>query len=75
MGEGYTEIGTVLTEGGPEGGEGVGVIVVSRFSGASYSGVRLSSEDGRRNLYLAPPAALRLAILLGSAAERDVNIR
>jgi hypothetical protein len=30
---------------------------------------------GRRNLYLNPEAALRLAILLAAAAERDIDIR
>jgi hypothetical protein len=75
MQEGYTELGSVLTDERPEGSEGAGVIVVGRFKGDPYDGVQLSYDAGRRNLYLTPEAALRLAILLGAAVERDIDIR
>jgi hypothetical protein len=39
------------------------------------TGVQLSYDAGRRNLYLTPEAALRLAILLAAAVERDIDIR
>ena len=67
--------GTVLTDQRPEDSEGDGVIVVGRFKGDPYDGVQLSYDAGRRNLYLTPEAALRLAILLAAAAERDIDIR
>jgi hypothetical protein len=75
MEEGYTQLGTVLTDQRPEDSEGDGVIVVGRFKGDPYDGVQLSYDAGRRNLYLTPEAALRLAILLAAAAERDIDIR
>ena len=75
MEEGYTELGTVLTDQRPEDSEGDGVIVVGRFKGEPYDGVQLSYDAGRRNLYLTPEAALRLAFLLAAAVERDIDIR
>lgn len=75
MEEGYTQLGTVLTDQRPEDSEADGVIVVGRFKGDPYDGVQLSYDAGRRNLYLTPEAALRLAILLAAAAERDIGIR
>src|SRR6266542_2268099 len=75
MQEGYTQLGSVLTDQRPEDSEGDGVIVVGRFKGDPYDGVQLSYDAGRRNLYLTPEAALRLAILLGAAVERDIDIR
>jgi hypothetical protein len=75
MEEGYTQLGTVLTDQRPEDSEADGVIVVGRFKGDPYDGVQLSYDAGRRNLYLTPEAALRLAILLAAAAERDIDIR
>ena len=77
MEEGYTQIGSVLTDQRPEDSEseGDGVIVVGRFKGDPYDGVQLSYDAGRRNLYLTPEAALRLAILLAAAAEKDIGIR
>jgi len=51
------------------------VIVVGRFKGDPYDGVQLSYQDGRRNLHMTPEAALRLAILLGAAVEKDIDIR
>jgi hypothetical protein len=51
MEEGYTQLGTVLTDQRPENSEGDGVIVVGRFKGDSYDGVQLSYDAGRRNLY------------------------
>jgi hypothetical protein len=75
MEEGYTQLGTVLTDQRPEDSGGDGVIVVGRFKGDPYDGVQLSYDAGRRNLYLTPEAALRLAILLAAAAERDIDIR
>jgi hypothetical protein len=75
MQEGYTQLGSVLTDERPEDSEGAGVIVVGRFKGDPYDGVQLSYDAGRRNLYLTPEAALRLAILLGAAVERDIDIR
>jgi hypothetical protein len=50
-------------------------IVVGRFKGDPYDGVQLSYEAGRRNLYLTPEGALRLAFLLAAAVERDIDIR
>jgi hypothetical protein len=38
-------------------------------------GSRLSYDAGRRNLYLTPEGALRLAFLLAAAVERDLDIR
>jgi hypothetical protein len=55
--------------------EGDGVIVVGRFKGDPYDGVQLSYDAGRRNLYLTPEGALRLALLLAAAGERDIDIR
>jgi hypothetical protein len=52
MEEGYTQLGTVLTDRRPEDGEGDGVIVVGRFKGDPYDGVQLSYDAGRRKLYL-----------------------
>jgi hypothetical protein len=75
MQEGYTQLGTVLTDQRPADSERDGVIVVGRFKGDPYDGVQLSYQDGRRNLYLTPEAALRLAILLGAAVEKDIDIR
>src|SRR5215218_4331390 len=54
MEEGYTQLGTVLTDQRPEDSEGDGVIVVGRFKGDPYDGVQLSYDAGRRNLYLTP---------------------
>jgi hypothetical protein len=64
-----------VTDQRPEDSEGDGVIVVGRFKGDPYDGVQLSYDAGRRNLYLTPEAALRLAILLAAAVERDIDIR
>jgi hypothetical protein len=64
--EGYTQLGTVLTDGVSEDSEGDGVIVVGRFKGGPYDGVQLSCDAGRRNLYLTPEGALRLAFLLAA---------
>jgi hypothetical protein len=75
MEEGYTQLGTVLTDQRPQDSEGDGVIVVGRFKGDPYDGVQLSYDAGRRNLYLTPEGALRLAILLAAAVERDIDIR
>ena len=75
MEAGYTQVGTVLTDQRPEGTEIDGVIVVGRFNGVSYDGVQLSYDAGRRNLYLTPEGALRLAFLLAAAVERDIDIR
>jgi hypothetical protein len=69
MEEGYTQLGTVLTDQRPEDSEGDGVIGVGRFKGGPYDGVQLSYAAGLRNLYLTPEAALRLAILLAAAAD------
>ena len=54
MEEGYTQLGTVLTDQRPEDSEEDGVIVVGRFKGDPYDGVQLSYDAGRRNLYLTP---------------------
>jgi hypothetical protein len=75
MEEGYTQLGTVLTDQLPEENEGDCVIVVGRFKGDPYDGVQLSYDAGQRNLYLTPEGALRLAILLAAAVERDIDIR
>jgi hypothetical protein len=75
MEEGYTQLGTVLTDQRPKDSEGDGVIVVGRFKGDPYDGVQLSYDAGRRNLYLTPEGALRLAFLLAAAVERDIDIR
>jgi hypothetical protein len=75
MEEGYTQLGTALTDQRPDDSEGDGVIVVGRFKGDPDDGVQLSYDAGQRNLYLTPEAALRLAILLAAAAERDIDIR
>ena len=75
MEKGYTQLGTVLTDQRPENSEGDGVIVVGRFKGDPYDGVQLSYDAGRRNLYLTPEGALRLAFLLGAAVERNIDIR
>jgi hypothetical protein len=47
MEEGYTELGTVLTDERPEDSEGDGVIVVGRFKGDPYDGVQLSYDASR----------------------------
>jgi hypothetical protein len=52
MEEGYTQLGTVLTDQRQANSEGDGVIVVGRFKGDPYDGVQLSYDAGRRNLYL-----------------------
>src|SRR5215203_4315273 len=44
MEEGYTQLGTVLTDQRPENSDGDGVIVVGRFKGDSYDGVQLSYD-------------------------------
>ena len=75
MEEGYTQLGTVLTDQRPEDSEGDGAIVVGRFKGGPHDGVQLSYDTGRRNLYLTPEGALRLALLLAAAVERDIDIR
>jgi hypothetical protein len=75
MEEGYTQLGTVLTDQRPEDSEGDGALVVGRFRGDAYDGVQLSYEAGRRNLYLTPEGALRLAFLLAAAVERDIEVR
>jgi hypothetical protein len=75
MEEGYTQLGTVLTDRRPEDSEGDGIIVVGRFKGDPYDGVQLSYDAGRRHLYLTPEGALRLAFLLAAAVERDIDIR
>jgi hypothetical protein len=75
MEEGYTQLGTVLTDQRPANSEGEGVIVVGRFKGGPYDGVQLSYDAGRRNLYLTPEGALRLVFLLAAAVERDIDIR
>jgi hypothetical protein len=75
MEDGYTQLGTVLTDQRPEDSEGDGVIVVGRFKGDPYDGVQLSYEAGRRNLYLTPEGALRLAFLLAAAVEKDIDIQ
>jgi hypothetical protein len=75
MEEGYTQVGTVLIDQRPEDSEGEGVIVVGRFKGDPYNGIQLSYDAGRRNLYLTPEGALRLAFLLAAAVERDIDIR
>jgi hypothetical protein len=83
MEQGYTQLGTVLTDQRPQDSEGDGVIVVGRFKGDPYDrfkgdpydGVQLSYDAGRRNLYLTPEGALRLAFLLAAAVERDIDIR
>jgi hypothetical protein len=49
MQEGYTQLGTVLTDQRPQGSEGDGVIVVGRFKGEPYDGVQLSYDAGRRH--------------------------
>jgi hypothetical protein len=54
MEDGYTQLGTVLTDQRPEDSEGDSVIVVGRFKGELYDGVQLSYDAGRRNLYLTP---------------------
>ena len=75
MEEGYTQLGTVLTDQRPQDSAGDGVIVVGRFKGAPYDGVELSYDAGRRTLYLTPEGALRLAFLLAAAVERAIDIR
>jgi len=62
MEEGYTQLGTVLTDQRPEDSEGDGVIVVGRFKGDPYDGVQLSYDAGRRNLYLTPEGGAALGI-------------
>jgi hypothetical protein len=75
MEEGYTQLGTVLTDRRPEDCEGDGVIVVGRFKGDPYDGVELSYDAGQRTLCLTPEGALRLAFLLAAAVEREIEIR
>jgi len=48
MEEGYTQLGTVLTDQRQANSEGDGVIVVGRFKGDPYDGVQLSYDAGRR---------------------------
>ena len=74
MEEGYTQLGTVLIDQRPEDSEGDGLIV-GRFKGDPYDGVQLSYDAGRRNLYLTPEGALRLAFLLAAAVESGIDIR
>jgi len=75
MEEGYTQLGTVLTDQRPQDSEGAGVIIVGRFKGDRYDGVQLSYDAGRQKLYLTLEAALRLAFLLAAAVERELDIR
>lgn len=75
MKDGYTQLGTVLIDQRPADSEGDSVIVVGRLKDGPYDGVQLSYDGGRRNVYLTPEAALRLAILLAAAVERDIDIR
>jgi hypothetical protein len=75
MEEGYTRLGTMLTDQRPEDSGGAGVIVVGRFKGDPYDSVQLSYGAGRRNLYLTPEGALRLAFLLAAAVEQEIDIR
>ena len=75
MEQGYTQLGTVLIDQRPEASEEADVIVVGRFKGAPYDGVQLSYDGGRRRLYLTLEGALRLAFLLATAVEREVDIR
>jgi hypothetical protein len=75
MDEGYTQLGTVLTDQRPPDSEAADVIVVGRFKGDPYDGVQLSYDAGRRTLYLTPEGALRLAFLLAAAVEREIDIR
>jgi hypothetical protein len=70
MEDGYTQLGTVLTDRRPEDSEGNSVIVVGRFKGDPYDGVELSYDAGRRNLYLTPEGALRLAFLLAAGSRK-----
>jgi hypothetical protein len=65
----------VLTDQRPQDSEGDGVIIAGRFKGGPYDGVQLSYDTGRRDLYLTPEAARRLAIPLAAADERDIDIR
>jgi hypothetical protein len=44
MEEGYTQLGTVLTDQRPGDTVGDGVIVVGRFKGGLYDGVQLSYD-------------------------------
>ena len=46
MEEGYTQLGTALTDQRPDDSEEDVVIVVGRFKGDSYDGVRLSYDAG-----------------------------
>ena len=75
MEEGYTQLGTVLTDQIPQDSAGAGVIIVGRFKGDPYDGVQLSYDPGQRTLYLTPEGALRLAFLLAAAVERAIEIR
>jgi hypothetical protein len=75
MEEGYTQLGTVLIDQRLADSEEDGVIVVGRFKSDRYDGVQLSYDAGRRKLYLTLEGALRLAILLAAAVERDIDIR
>ena len=75
MEDGYTQLGTVLTDQRPKDSEGDGVIVVGRFKGDPYDGVQLSYDAGRRNLYLTPEGALRLASCLRRRSRRAIDIR
>jgi hypothetical protein len=75
MEEGYTQLGTVLTDQRPENSEGDGVIVVGRFKGDP---LRRRSAQLRRwppKPVPDPKGALRLAFLLAAAVERDIDIR
>ena len=75
MDEGYTQLGSVLTDQRPEDSEGDGVIVFGRFKGDPSDGVQLSYDAGRQKLYLTPEGALRLAFLLAAAVERAIDVR
>ena len=75
MEEGYTQLGTVLIDQRLEDSEEAGVIVVGRFKGDSDDRVQLSYDAGRRKLYLTLEGALRLAILLAAAVDRNIDIR
>jgi hypothetical protein len=49
MEDGYTQLGTVLTDRRPKESEGDSVIVVGRLKGDPYDGLKLSYDVGRRN--------------------------
>jgi hypothetical protein len=72
MEEGYTQLGTVLTDQRPEDSGDAKVIVVGRFKGEPYDGVQLRTDASQRSLYLTPEAAFRLAVLLARAVGAKV---